>query len=737
MSARRLAALAFLLAAACLPANAETAGPNRIDALIAKMTLEEKAGQLSMDSTQPPQEPGYAAIQQGVKDGALGGVFNIHNVVQARHLQTLAMEHSRLKIPLLLALDVIHGFRTIFPTPLGQAASWDFEAIETAERIGAKEAADDGVNMTLAPMLDVSTDQRWGRGVEAAGESPWLSARIGEARLRGMQGKRLSDTTSVLACAKHFGANGAVIGGREYTTFDVSERGMRSEYLPPFKAAVDAGALCMMAGLNAPDGVPTIMHKRLITDILRKEWGFKGFVMSDFDGIKAIVDHGAAATRDEAALLSFEAGADIDMQSGAYIEALPKLVREGKIKEADLDAAVRRVLTVKQALGLFEDPFHGLSPKTMETPPPPKESLAAALDLSEKSIVLLKNDDDLLPLSPNVRKVAVIGPVGDSGQDTLGPWGGRGLPEEVVTIRQGLQNRLGPQVEVTFTPGGTVEAARDDEIAAAVETARRAEVVVLALGELFNQSGEAQSRASLDLQGQQMKLAEAVLALGKPTVVVIQAGRALVLTELSKRKIALVNAWQLGVEGGAAIARVLMGDVEPKGRLPVSFPLSTGQAPIGHENKPTGRPYVEPPLPYTMGYADLSPKPLYPFGYGLTFTEFAFGAPKLDRKTLKPGETVKVTVDVTNNGKREGTAMAQLYVGIRFARVAQPMKQLRGFARVKVKPRETQTVSFEISPKDFSYYDAENRFVATKGPIDVMTGPDVEDVKAATFDYAP
>lgn len=737
MSPRRFAVLALLLAATSPPAAAETAAPSRVDALIARMTLEEKAGQLSMDSTQPPHEPGYAAIRQGVMDGTLGGVFNVPDVVHARTLQTMAVNESRLKIPLLLAFDVIHGFRTIFPTPLGQAASWDFAAIEKAERIGAREAADDGVNMTLAPMLDMSTDQRWGRGVEAAGESPWLTSRIGEARLRGMQGKRLSDATSVLGCVKHFGANGAVIGGREYTTLDLSERGMRADYLPPFKAAAEAGARCMMAGLNAPDGVPTIMHKRLITDILRKEWGFKGVVMSDFDGIEAIVDHGAAATREEAALLSFQAGADIDMQSGAYIEALPKLVREGVIKEADLDAAVRRVLTVKQELGLFDDPFRGLDPTTMEAAPPTKESRAAALDLSEKSIVLLKNADDLLPLSPNVRNVAVIGPVGDSGQDTLGPWGARGRSSEVVTISQGLQRRLGPDAEVTFTPGGTVQASRDDEIAAAVETARRAEVVVLALGELFNQSGEAQSRASLELQGQQMKLADAVLALGKPTVVVIQSGHVLALTELSERKIALVNAWQLGTEGGTAIARVLMGDVEPTGRLPVSFPRSTGQAPISHENKPTGRPYREPPIPYRMGYADETPKPLYPFGYGLGYTEFAFGPPKLDRASMKPGETAKIAVEVTNKGRRAGTAMAQLYVGIRFARVAQPIKQLRGFGRVKLKPGETGTVSFEISPKHFSYYDAENRLVATKGPIDVMTGPDVEDVKSATFDYTP
>ncbi|MET0313375.1 MAG: glycoside hydrolase family 3 N-terminal domain-containing protein [Hansschlegelia sp.] len=719
--------------------GAATADPAdvRIDALISRMTLEEKAGQLTMDSTQPPQEPGYAAIKQGVKDGAMGGVFNIHDVVQARSLQTMAVKESRLGIPLFLALDVVHGFRTLFPTPLAQAASWDMEAIRTAERIGAKEASDDGVNTTLAPMLDMSHDARWGRVVEAAGESLWLTSRIAEARLKGMQDDRLSAPTSVLACVKHFGANGAVEGGREYTALDLSERALRQNYLPPFKAASDAGARCMMAGLNAPDGVPTIANRRLITDILRNEWGFKGVVMSDFDGVKAMVDHGYAADRTEAARLAFEAGADIDMQSGAYIEALPKLVRDGAIREADVDAAVRRVLKVKQELGLFDDPYHGLDPAVTETPPPTAESLVSALDLAEKSIVLLKNQGDLLPLAPGFKRVAVIGPVGDSGEDTLGPWGGRALPSEAITLKRGLQERLGPDVAVDFTPGGSVHASRPDEIAAAVETARRADVVVLALGERFYESGEAQSLASLELPGDQMKLADAVLALGKPTVAVIMAGRPLVLTGLAARAPAIVNAWQLGVEGGRAIARVLMGDVAPVGRLPMTFPRSTGQEPLSYEQKPTGRPAVVPPKPYTMGYVDQDVAPLYPFGYGQTYTEFAFSAPRIDRLTLGQGGFAKVSVDVTNNGKRAGVAMAQLYLGIKVARASQPGKQLRGFARVELQPGETSTVEFIVSPQDFSYWTHDGRSVATAGPIEVMTGPDSADVKSATLDYRP
>ncbi|WP_245479684.1 glycoside hydrolase family 3 N-terminal domain-containing protein, partial [Hansschlegelia zhihuaiae] len=476
---------------------------DRVEDLLARMTLEEKAGQLNMVSAVPVHEAKFEPIDRALKGGAVGAMFNAHGFETMKDLQARAAQ-SRLGIPLILALDVVHGYRTIFPTPLGQAASFDMEAIRLSERIASREAAADGVNMLLTPMLDVSRDARWGRVVEGPGESAWLAARIAEARVRGVEGQDLAAPDATASCVKHFGANGAVEGGRDYTALDLSERALRETYLPPFRAAVDAGAACMMSAFNAPDGVPTIANRRLLTGVLRGEWGFGGVVMSDFEAIQETIAHGVAADRTDAARLAFTAGADVDMQSRAYVEKLPLLVREGAVDEAALDGAVLRVLRLKQRLGLLDDPLRGLRAASATGPIPP-ESLAASQDLAEKSFVLLRNERRALPFSPDVRRVALIGPLGDSPADTLGPWAGRGEPSETVTLRMGLERRL-PGATVEFTPGGTAAASRDEEIAAAVETARRAEVVVLALGERFDQSGEGASRAELGLPGDQARL---------------------------------------------------------------------------------------------------------------------------------------------------------------------------------------------------------------------------------------
>ena len=712
MNPRRVASLVLALALVCplKPALAEPKTSERIEALISRMTLEEKAGQLTMNTTSPPQEAQYRDIREQIKAGAVGTTYNVHNPAQARELQRIAVEESRLKIPMLLAHDIVHGYRTLFPIALGQAASWDFEAIRKSERIAAEEATADGLNMTLAPMFDISHDARWGRVVEGAGESVWLASRIAEARIKGFQGDKLSDKSSMVACVKHIGANGAVIGGREYSAADVSQRAMRQDYLPPFKAAMDAGARCFMAGLNAPDGLPTIANRWLLTDVLRKEWKFDGVVMSDFDGVKALVEHGLVRDGDriETARLAFLAGAGLDMQSGDFYRAIPKLVREGKIQEKDVDTAVRYILKMKEDLGLFDNPYHGLEPGRTQIAPPTKESLAAALDLAEKSIVLLKNEGQdlqeggkLLPLRPDVKSIAVLGPLADNREDIVGAWSAKVSLNEVVTVKEGLQKRL-PNARVVATPGGRVHDARDDEIAAAVQSAREAEVVVLALGEAFGDTGEAQARSNLELPGRQMELARAVLALGKPTIVLVMAGRPLILTELDQIAPVLVNAWQLGNMTGTAIARVLFGDVEPTGRLPMTFPRSIGQVPISYDYRPTGRPYIQGEG-FRMGYGNSTIKPLYAFGYGKTYTRFTFGAPRLERPTMRAGETMKVSVDVMNDTNRAGTAVVQLYVGVKVARVSQATKQLRGFKRVKVEPFTMQTVELEVKADDFAY----------------------------------
>lgn len=726
--------LCALLAVA--PASAAPSGSDRAEELLGRMTLEEKAGQLNMISALPEDDPKAAEVRDEIAAGRVGSLFNVHGADAARAAQEAA-GRSRLGVPLLLAFDAIHGYRTIFPTPLGQAASWDMELIRRAERVTATEAAADGVNVIFAPMLDVTRDARWGRAVEGPGESPWLAARIAEARVKGLEGDDLAAPDATAACAKHLGANGAVEGGRDYTAPDLSRRGLRETYLPPFHAAVEAGAHCMMAAFNAPDGLPTVANAWLLTDVLRREWGFDGPALSDFSAVRELVVHGFARDAEDAAAQAFAAGADVDMQSKAFVRSLPDLVRAGVVPENALDAAVRRVLRLKEALGLFDDPSRGARPGRAEATLFRPEHRAVAQELAEKSAVLLKNEGGALPFRRDVRKVALIGPIGDSPADTLGPWAGRGEPSETVTLRQGLAQVLGDAVQLSFAAGGAAEASSDADIAAAVEAAHGADAVVLALGERFNQSGEGASRASLDLPGDQAKLARAVLALGKPAVAVVFAGRPLVLTELAAQAPAILYAWQPGSMGGLALARLIMGEVSPTGRLPMTFPRTVGQVPIHHEQRPTGRPATLPPEPYTAGYGDESHEPLYPFGFGLGYTSFSFGAPRLDRDVLRDGETVTAQVEVTNTGARAGETVAQLYLRPRVARLAPPLRQLRGHQRVALAPGESRTVTFSIRAEDFAYWLSDDRFAATAGPVEVMTGPDAADVRTGVFDYRP
>jgi beta-glucosidase len=718
-------ALIFGAQASGLALEASPSSP-RVEGLLARMTIEEKVGQLNLLSGHHAVTGPYATpdVESAVLKGEVGGLFNVYGAEYTRGLQLMSMRRSRLGIPLLLGFDVLHGYRTIFPIPLAQAATWDMDAIEAAERVSAIEASAAGVNWIYAPMLDLSRDPRWGRTAEGAGESAWLASRIAQARVRGLQGPNLAAKDSVAACAKHFAGNGATEGGRDYTGADLSERALRETHLPPFRGAVEAGVPCLMAAFNAVDGVPGVMNRWLLTDVLRGEWAFKGVVVSDFGAIEELSVHGVSQNREGSAQLALAAGTDIDMQSTAFSNELPALVRSGKVDTALLDRAVRRVLTLKEDLGLFDDPLGRSDPARETAMVGREEHRATALSVAEKSAVLLKNDGVLPFDRARIKRVAVIGPLADSQADTLGPWAANGAPAETVTLLSGIRQVAGRTTAVLHARGGGIDSAQPSDIAEAVVAAGLADVVVLALGERATHSGEAASRASLDVPGDQLALARAVLAVGKPTAVVLFNGRPLTLTELDRAAPAILEGWFPGSMGGLALARILFGEAEPTGRLPMTFPRSVGQIPIYHDQRPTGRPPAEVEKPYTSSYIDQSPRPLYPFGYGLTYTSFSYSAPWIDRPSIGPGEHATVFVSISNTGSRRGTAMAQLYLRKRVASVSRPGRELRGFARVTLDPGETATVAMALSGDHIADWQGGSSFGVSDSRVDVMTGPD-------------
>ena len=738
---RRLAPLAGL-AIAVLCAGQAPAG-SRVEDLLAKMTLEEKIGQLNLVSGHHAVTGPYTRsdVRSAILKGEAGALFNVYGAEYTRGLQEMAVWQTRLGIPLLLGFDVLHGYRTIFPVPLAQAASWDLEAIEQSERISATEASAAGVNWIFSPMVDMSRDPRWGRVVEGAGESAWLGSRIAEARVRGLQGKSLAAADTVAACVKHVAANAATEGGREYSGGDISERALRETQLPPFKASVESGARCIMSAFNAVDGVPGVANDRLLRDILRREWGFRGIVVSDFGAVEELTVHGVADTATDAARQAFRAGTDIDMESRTYVSQLAALVRSNAVPISEIDDAVRRILQLKEDLGLFEDPYRRSVPAREASLVGNGSHFDAARTLAEKSMVLLKNERNTLPFPIAVKRVAVIGPLADAKADTLGPWAANGQPEDAVTLLGGIRRVLKVMAEdadIAFSSGGSIDRSSPADIAAAVKIAARADVVVLALGERSTMSGESASRASLDLPGDQMALARAVLALGKPTAVVLFNGRPLTIEDLDKEAPAILEAWYPGSAGGLAAARILFGLAEPQGRLPMTFPRSVGQIPIYFDQRPTGRPAGDQPKPYTTGYQDVGPRPLYSFGHGLTYTSFFLGAPRLDQPVLKQGGAVTVSVDVMNTGPRTGTAVVQLYIRHKVAKVSRPVKELKGFARVTLPPGGVGVAKIPLAEGDLAFWQPEGRFAPPEGgQISVMTGLDSDQLKATVLEYQP
>jgi beta-glucosidase len=721
-------------AADCRP-EAGQAGSAFIESLLGRMTLEEKFGQLS-------QPPGHGSdtgpgAQEGdakqVRQGRIGSFLGVYGAQRTRELQRAAVEESRLGIPLLFGHDVIHGFRTIFPVPLGEAASFDVAAVEGAARIAAVEGTAHGVHWTYAPMVDVARDPRWGRIVEGSGEDPYLGSAMAAARVRGFQGKDLAADDTMLATAKHFVAYGAAEAGRDYNTVDISERTLREVYLPPFRAAVEAGAQSVMAAFNEVSGMPMHANRGLIDGVLRKEWGFDGVVVSDYNGVQELIPHGLAATRADAGRQALRAGVDIDMVSDIYAKYMPAEVRAGRVPVAQVDASVRRVLQAKCVLGLFEDPYRysDVSREQVRTLTP--EHRSAAREMARKSLVLLKNEGAVLPLSKTVRTLAVIGPLAQDRRAMLGSWAAAGRAEDAVTPLEGIQAAVGAGTRVLHAKGAEILGTDQSGFAEAVRIARGADAVVMFLGEDQDMSGEASNRTSLDLPGVQEQLALAVQATGKPVVVVLFNGRPLSIGALDEEVPAIIEAWFPGVEAGHAIADVLFGDANPAGRLPVTFPRNVGQVPIHYAHKNTGRPPSEKEK-YSSKYLDVSWTPLYAFGHGLSYTTFRYDRLTAKRPRIGVDGTQEVEVVVTNTGRRAGDEVVQLYVRDDVGSVTRPVKELRGFRRIHLQPGETRTLTFVLAADDLAFYDIGMKRVVEPGTFTLFAGGNSVDLLEARFE---
>lgn len=720
-----------------IPPGSDASIERAVDSILARLTLEQKVGQLVQytsswnDSLTGPGER-RADILERIEAGTIGSILNASGARLTRELQDIAVKQSRTGIPLLFGLDVIHGYRTMFPVPLAEAASWDPSAVERSAHVSAIEAAAAGIHWTFAPMVDIARDPRWGRIVEGSGEDPHLGAVMAAARVRGFQTHNLRSPSTLLACPKHFAAYGGAEGGRDYNTVDVSERTLRDLYLPPFKAALDAGALSTMSSFNEIAGVPSTGNRWLLTDLLRKEWGFTGMVVSDWNSIGELVKHGVAETLAEAARMGITAGTDMDMEADAYWLHLPELVKSGAVPSAVLDEAVRRVLRTKFRIGLFDDPYRWTSTATERSLLLHPDHLAAARDVARKSIVLLKNHGQLLPLRKDLPRLAVIGPLADSDDDPLGPWSAKGRREDVVTLREGIQRAVSPATIVEYARGCSIDTVGTDGFPAALALARTADAVILALGEDRDMSGEAACRSTLDLPGSQQALLEAVVQTGKPVVLVLMNGRPLSIPWADEHTPAILEGWFLGVQAGNALADVLFGDYNPSGKLPVTFPRTAGQVPIYYNHKNTGRP-GDADDHWTSKYLDLPLTPLYPFGYGLSYTSFRYDDIRLSRNSMTREDTLRVTVRLSNTGKRFGEEVVQMYIRDNVGSVTRPIMELKGFHKVGLEAGDSRDVEFVITQDCLKFTDHAMQYRVEPGTFTVMIGPHSAQVQSRTF----
>jgi len=702
---------------------------SKAEELLASMSLEEKAGQMTQyDWGFNPINPDTGLSQhdlliEQIAQGKVGSVFNLSGADEANHLQRLVIDKTANKIPLLIGRDVIHGYRTVFPIPLAQASAWNPELAGQTAAAASREALADGVAWVFAPMIDITRDPRWGRIAESIGEDPYLASAYAKAWVEGAQ----TDTGPGMAaasCPKHYAGYGLAEAGRDYNTVDLSDRVLREVILPPFREAVEAGALSIMASFNEVNGIPACANRYLLTTILREEWGFQGIAVSDYNALRELITHGVAADEEEACEISIKAGLDMDMASGIYIRYLPKLVREGKVPQQLVDDAVLRILAVKLKLGLFEQPFVPVA--ATEYSSLPEAHLSLARQSARESIVLLRNECETLPLNKGISSIAVIGPLADNRKDPLGCWAFDGRPEDVVSLLDGIRKAASPLTAIHYAEGCSLglETESGSElqsgIALALDAIRNADIVVMALGEAFDMSGEARCRTELDLPGGQRKLVEAAAALGKPIVAVLLSGRPLTIPWLLDKADAIVQAWHLGVQSGHAIADVLFGDYNPSGRLTATFPRSVGQIPIYYYRKKTGRP---PAGVYSSYYIDSTTDPLYPFGYGLSYTSFRYGSISCANDRIGKEDAFDITIDITNTGSRSGEEVVQCYIRDEAASVTQPLKKLIAFSKLRIEPGETATVSFRIPASSLAILDSNMNLTVEPGHFTLWVGP--------------
>lgn len=699
----------------------------KVDSLISLMTLEEKIGQTVQYSggkvtgtkTARPRNEHLDLIRKG----KVGSFLNVFGAATTAEIQKIAVEESRLKIPLLFGMDILHGFKTIFPVPIAEASSWDPEIVKLSASLQAEEASSAGIHWTFSPMVDIARDPRWGRIVEGSGEDPYLGSLMAEARVRGYQGNDLSDPNTILACAKHFAAYGGAEGGRDYNTVDISERTLREIYLPPFKKAVEAGVGTLMSSFNEINGIPSSANPQLLNRILRKEWNFDGFVVSDWNSIGELIQHGIAVDLKDAAKLAFNSGVDIDMESDAYFDFLKTLIEEGVIPEESLNQSVKRIIKIKFRLGLFDDPFkYSNSEREIKTALNEK-IIKTSREVAKRSIVLLKNKNGILPLSKNIKKIAVIGPLANSKDDPLGPWKAEGDSSNVISIFEGIKNKLGNSAEIFYEPGCSINGKSRGGFEKARSIADQSEMLILCVGESRQMSGEARNRTNLDLPGIQEDLVKEMHKSGKPVIVVLINGRPLSINWISENVDAILEAWFPGIQTGNAVADVLFGDYNPSAKLPVTIPRSVGQIPIYYNHKNTGRPY-NPDSFYTSGYIDSGITPLYPFGFGLSYTTFNYGKIKTDKMRMAIGDSLRVNIDITNSGKYDGEEVVQLYIRDMVASVTRPVKELKDFRKVFIRSGEVARVEFVLSSDQFKFYDADMNYAVEPGKFKIFIGPD-------------
>lgn len=728
-----------------------------VDALMKKMTLEEKIGQLNLPSSNffVTGEAQSTEINLKIREGKVGGLFNINSVERIREVQRVAVEESRLKIPLIIGMDVIHGYETIFPIPLGLSCTWDMQAVETSARIAAVEASANGISWTFSPMVDIARDPRWGRIAEGSGEDPYLGSQIARAMVRGYQGD-LSGNSNILSCVKHFALYGAAEGGRDYNTTDMSRVRMFNEYLPPYKAAVEAGAGSIMTSFNEIDGIPATANRWLVTDLLRKQWGFKGFVVTDYTGINEMSDHGLGDLQTVSAL-ALKAGVDMDMVGEGYLTTIKKSIDLGTLKVGDVDAACRRILEAKYKLGLFQDPYKYCDPERAASRTFTSEHRQIAREIARESFVLLRNEGNLLPLKKS-GSIALIGPMADDKQNLVGTWAFTGHPEKISSLFKALKESMGNSAVVTtakgsrfdeeyllekrksmyFPPTAPEEKRSDEELLReALDVASKADIIVAALGESADMSGESSSRSSISLPGPQRRLLEALLKTQKPVVLVLFTGRPLTITWEAAHVPAILNVWHGGTEAAPAIVDVLLGDVSPSGKLTATWPQNEGQIPLYYAHKNTGRPLAEGKWyqKFRSNYMDVTNEPLYPFGFGLSYTTFEYSEVRLSASTLKGAQTLKATVTIRNIGGRDGKEIAQLYIRDLVGSNTRPVKELKGFQKIFLKAGESREVTFTITPEDLKFYNHELQYDWEPGDFQIMIGPDSRKVKMAQVNW--